>query len=93
MWAKHLFSQLFGEPDADNDVSPETEEGEEETAGEEERMEGNRDAINVDVGDLSLGKGSSQTWKRIITMEFGNRSSTVHVKSWYGSSIDSLKFV
>ena len=23
-------SQLFGEPDADNDVSPETEEGEEE---------------------------------------------------------------
>lgn len=26
MWAKHLFSQLFGEPDADNDVSPETED-------------------------------------------------------------------
>lgn len=30
VWAKHLFCQLFGEPDADNDVSPETEEGEEE---------------------------------------------------------------
>ena len=36
VWAKHLFSQLFGEPDADNDVSPETEEGE---VGEE-RMDG-----------------------------------------------------
>ena len=30
VWAKHLFSQLFGEPDADNDVSPETEEEEKE---------------------------------------------------------------
>ena len=39
VWAKHLFSQLFGEPDADNDVSPETEEGE-EGKGEEERMDG-----------------------------------------------------
>ena len=28
VWAKHLFSQLFGEPDADNDVSPETEDPE-----------------------------------------------------------------
>lgn len=26
VWAKHLFSQLFGEPDVDNDVSPETED-------------------------------------------------------------------
>ena len=43
MWAKHLFSQLFGEPDADNDVSPETEESEVEEGGgngEGERMEG-----------------------------------------------------
>ncbi|XP_011402782.1 PREDICTED: SUMO-activating enzyme subunit 2-like [Amphimedon queenslandica] len=24
VWAKHLYSQLFGEPDADNDVSPDT---------------------------------------------------------------------
>ena len=39
MWAKHLFSQLFGEPDADNDVSPETEEGE-GGGGEGEKMEG-----------------------------------------------------
>ena len=91
MWAKHLFSQLFGEPDADNDVSPETEEGEEDAAEEEERMEGNIDAINVDVGNLSLGKGSSQTWTR--NMEFGNRSSTVQVNSWYGSSIYCLKLV
>jgi len=30
VWAKHLFNQLYGEPDADNDVSPEIEdEGEE----------------------------------------------------------------
>ena len=28
VWAKHLFNQLFGEPDADNDVSPETEDSE-----------------------------------------------------------------
>ena len=28
VWAKHLFSQLFGEPDVDNDVSPETEDPE-----------------------------------------------------------------
>ena len=33
VWAKHLFSQLFGEPDADNDVSPETEEEEKESNG------------------------------------------------------------
>ena len=25
MWAKHLYSQLFGEPDVDNDVSPDSE--------------------------------------------------------------------
>ena len=38
VWAKHLFSQLFGEPDADNDVSPETEEAESEEGAES--MEG-----------------------------------------------------
>ena len=43
VWAKHLFSQLYGEPDADNDVSPETEEGEEE--GEQERMDGMRKSL------------------------------------------------
>ncbi len=34
VWAKHLFNQLFGEPDADNDVSPETEKEEGVESGE-----------------------------------------------------------
>lgn len=32
VWAKHLFSQLFGDPDVDNDVSPETNDSESEIA-------------------------------------------------------------
>jgi ubiquitin-like 1-activating enzyme E1 B len=45
VWAKHLFSQLFGEPDADNDVSPETEDSE-GGEGEGEKMEG-KSCINL----------------------------------------------
>lgn len=37
VWAKHLFSQLFGEPDADNDVSPETGD-----LGQAENMNGTK---------------------------------------------------
>ena len=44
VWAKHLFSQLFGEPDADNDVSPETEEEE-----EGEKMEGKGSTYKLNV--------------------------------------------
>ena len=36
VWAKHLFNQLFGEPDADNDVSPETEKEEGMESGEDD---------------------------------------------------------
>ncbi|CAI8034888.1 SUMO-activating enzyme subunit 2 [Geodia barretti] len=33
IWAKHLFNQLFGEPDADEDVSPDTEATDEHDSG------------------------------------------------------------
>ncbi|XP_064393621.1 SUMO-activating enzyme subunit 2-like [Halichondria panicea] len=36
VWAKHLFNQLFGEPDTDNDVSPETEKEEGMESGEDD---------------------------------------------------------
>lgn len=39
MWAKHLFSQLYGQPDADNDVSPDTEGAELEEGHGTEKME------------------------------------------------------
>ena len=43
VWAKHLFCQLFGEPDADNDVSPETEDPQNSTENPQQnahQMEG-----------------------------------------------------
>ena len=52
MWAKHLFSQLFGEPDADNDVSPETEEGEGGEGEEGEKMEGKSSGETLVTIDL-----------------------------------------
>lgn len=54
MWAKHLFSQLFGEPDADNDVSPETEE--------EEEMEGVESGEGEENGESRTQRISTRQW-------------------------------
>lgn len=40
VWAKHLFNQLYGQPDADNDVSPDTQDPEGVESGEGRDTEG-----------------------------------------------------
>jgi ubiquitin-like 1-activating enzyme E1 B len=55
VWAKHLFNQLFGEPDADQDVSPDTEDPELQNEAPETSPE------------EPLGKRSTRQWAESIT--------------------------
>ncbi|XP_067929209.1 SUMO-activating enzyme subunit 2-like [Watersipora subatra] len=58
VWAKHLFNQLFGEPDPDQDVSPDTEDP--ELAGEA----GKSALIGEAKADVTGGieRTSTRTW-------------------------------
>ena len=51
VWSKHLFNQLFGEADPDEDVSPDTEDpelaNEKETEGSETEAKENGDKAKV----------------------------------------------
>jgi len=58
VWAKHLFNQLFGEADPDQDVSPDTEDP--EAAGEKAGENANKeDAARTDG---NVERKSTRTW-------------------------------
>lgn len=58
VWAKHLFNQLFGEPDPDQDVSPDTEDP--EAAGDAGKMSIENEAKSDKIGGLD--RKSTRLW-------------------------------
>ena len=58
VWAKHLFNQLFGEADPDQDVSPDTEDP--EAAGESAGENANKE--NAARTDGNVERKSTRTW-------------------------------
>ncbi|XP_067055754.1 SUMO-activating enzyme subunit 2-like [Acropora muricata] len=62
VWAKHLFNQLFGEADADEEVSPDTEDPEAVgTAGEKAAQNEEKEGV---VGGIE--RASTRTWAEEI---------------------------
>ncbi|XP_071174369.1 SUMO-activating enzyme subunit 2-like isoform X1 [Mytilus edulis] len=58
VWAKHLFNQLFGEDDPDQDVSPDTEDP--ELAGDAGKSAMEKEASETAVGGIE--RKSTRTW-------------------------------
>ena len=73
VWAKHLFNQLFGEFDADNEVSPDTEDP--ELAGEagEMAMENNHHSNDIErVSTREWAQGHDYNSEKLFMKFFYN---------------------
>ena len=71
MWAKHLFSQLFGEPDADNDVSPETEEEDEMEGVESGECEENGVSRTLRISTRQWAENNNYQPEKLFHKVFG----------------------
>ena len=61
VWAKHLFNQLFGEADPDQDVSPDTQDPELSGGGGEGGGEGSKETAEVRK-DGNVERKSTRAW-------------------------------
>lgn len=83
VWAKHLYSQLFGEPDADNDVSPDTELIPNDEYNNDENMETLEK--NEEGHDEVTHRLSTRTW-----MEANNYDSKKLLQKLFVTDIEYL---
>ncbi|XP_019638245.1 PREDICTED: SUMO-activating enzyme subunit 2-like [Branchiostoma belcheri] len=82
VWAKYLFNQLFGEEDADQDVSPDTEDP--ELAGEA----GER-ALQKEAGENAIGGGIQRTSTRAWAVSTGYDAAKLFHKLFH----DDVKYL
>ncbi|KAK6632657.1 hypothetical protein RUM43_013425 [Polyplax serrata] len=60
VWSKHLFNQLFGEADADQDVSPDTEDPEAAATAGENAL--SKDAMDTAESNGNIDRKSTRLW-------------------------------
>lgn len=73
VWAKHLFNQLFGEFDADNEVSPDTEDPELSATAGATAAQNENDSGNIDrVSTREWAKENEYDVEKLFTKFFDN---------------------